>query len=303
MTMNHTAVLLATYNGGRYLGELLESLCHQTYRDFTVYVHDDNSKDCTLEIVRSFQDRLSIEIMADPEPGRGACKSFLWMLEHVDAQYYFFCDQDDVWLPEKVEKSLNALTALEEGSEKTIPYTVYCDLKVVDSELNTLSESFWRSECIFPDLLASFSHLAAQNAAAGCTMCFNRAARDLAVPPIQHPMMHDHYVMLLTLAHHGEIKPLYEPLILYRQHSSNVLGANEYQFKLWEWLTRNVFFFSKSGRERRQKNLALNMALFQQANEIKKISKVKFLFVAYVWLRVRRAFRWLKSKRSSAANA
>ncbi len=300
--MKNTAILLATYNGERYLCELLESLYHQTCKDFTLYVHDDCSSDRTLEIIRSFQDRLSIEIMDDPEPGRGACKSFLWMLEHVDAQYYFFCDQDDVWLPEKVEKSLNDLTSLEKNSGKTIPYTVFCDLKVVDSELNTISESFWRSECIFPDLLSTFSHLAAQNAAAGCSMCFNRAARDLAVPAIQHPMMHDHCVMLLTVANHGKIKPLYEPLILYRQHGSNVLGANEYQFKLGEWLSRNVLFFSKAGRERRKKNWDLNMALFRQANEIKKISKLKFLFVAYMWLRVRRAFRWLKSKRGSIVN-
>ncbi len=280
------AILLAVYNGERYLGELLESLCRQTFRDFTVYIHDDNSKDRTLEIVRSFQDRLPIEIMDDPEPGRGACKSFLWMLEHIDAQYYFFCDQDDVWLPEKVGKSLNVLRTLEQEKGASVPCIACCDLRVVDAELNTIAESFWEQGKLFPETLLDFPYLAGQNFAAGCTMCLNHAMKKISFPLKKHIIMHDHYLMLLNVANHGVISIIREPLVLYRQHGGNVIGAVNggapVQKNCFVKMTNRLKNLRKIWRE--------NMENFRQADEISKISFCRFFQhrIKYMFTRNRR---------------
>ncbi len=280
---NYTAILLAVYDGERYIGELLESLCRQTCKDFTVYVHDDCSKDRTLEIIRSFQERLSIVVMDDPEPGRGACKSFLRMLEHVDAQYYFFCDQDDVWLPEKVEKSLNALRSLEQENGSTVPCISCCDLRVVDAELNTIAESFWGQGKLLPEILMEFPYLAGQNFAAGCTLCFNRAMKNMAFPLRKNIVMHDHYLLLLNVANHGVVKILHEPLILYRQHGGNVIGAVNGGASD----RKNCF----AGIADRLKNLRRiwheNTGNFRQANEIRKISFLCFFLYRIKYMSVR----------------
>lgn len=96
---------MCTYNGERFLKEQLDSLFCQSFDDFIIYVHDDGSKDKTLEILNSYINQYpqKIVLMDDPIKHRGAGSSFMWLLENVESQYYMFCDQDDVWLPSKIE--------------------------------------------------------------------------------------------------------------------------------------------------------------------------------------------------------
>lgn len=257
------AILLALYNGERFLAELLDSFCSQTWKDFTVHVHDDGSHDRSLEIIGAFSNRLTISLHHDPTPGRGSCRSFLWLLEHVDADYFFFSDQDDVWLPEKVEKSLKALLELEEKYGAETPCSICCDLKVVDSELRTIAESFWDREKIRPEKLTTFFYLAGQNMAAGCTMCFNNALKAAALPVIRDPVMHDHYLILTAVAKHGKVKVLREALILYRQHEHNVIGSTENSSGLFAWLLRKILHLRTVWKK--------NMAQYRQAKEITSI--------------------------------
>ncbi len=271
-----TAVLLALYNGERFLAALLESLCSQTWKDFTVYVHDDGSHDRSLEILRSFSNRLAISLLHDPESGRGSCRSFLWLLEHVDADRFFFADQDDVWLPEKIEKSLKALLELEEKYGAATPCAVCCDLKVVDSELKIIAESFWDREKIRPEKLTSFSYLAGQNIAAGCTMCFNSALKAAALPAAGNPVMHDHYLILTAAAKHGKVKALEEALILYRQHGNNVIGSTGQSSGLLSWILRKLFHLKTAWKS--------NMAQYRQAKGIAPISLFSYFLHRFTYI-------------------
>lgn len=271
------AILLAVYNGERFLADLLDSFCNQTWKNFTVYVHDDGSSDRSLEIIRSFSNRLVIHILPDPTPGRGACRSFLWLLEHVEADYFFFSDQDDFWLPEKIEKSLKSLRELEREYGMGIPCTVCSDMKVVDSELRIISESFWDREKVHPERLTNFFYLAGQGIAAGCTMCFNQALKLAALPVIRDPVMHDHYLYLTAVAKQGKVHVIREPLILYRQHEHNVMGSKGYPFGPFAWFLQKIFHFRTAWKK--------NMEQYRQAKEIAPISLLTYwrCHIAYIF--------------------
>ena len=100
------AILLATYNGERYLQEQIDSLYRQTYKDWVLYIHDDGSTDGTCGIISKNAAEHGNIVVMEHQGGHGAKDNFFGMLERVDADYYMFCDQDDVWLEDKVEKSL-----------------------------------------------------------------------------------------------------------------------------------------------------------------------------------------------------
>lgn len=223
---DRVAILLATYNGGRYLEEQLLSLYSQTYKEWTLYVHDDGSIDNTLEIVKNYQQRYSNIIVLDYPPVGGAKNNFLSMVQKVDADYYFFCDQDDVWLNRKIELSLDAVKSAE-AYEPDIPVTAFSDLYVVDSKLNVISDSFFKYEGIYPQFLLTLNELGACNLCPGCSMAFNRKARDVVVFPADEATMHDTWVVLCTAKYGGRLKWIDKPLVKYRQHKDNVLGAQD----------------------------------------------------------------------------
>lgn len=218
------AILLATYNSARYLAELLDSLENQTYRDFTLYIRDDGSTDSTMQIVAQYQTlHNNIEVMRDPTTARRAMGSFLWMAEHVEADYYMFCDHDDVWLPGKVELSLSKIRDIEHPNR---PALVCTDLVVVDSNLNPIAQSLWGYMKLRPELLTDIKYAVSCNLFTGCTMIINRAARDISLPASPQAVMHDSWIGLRVLAAKGDIGWISEPQILYRQHSDNLFGAH-----------------------------------------------------------------------------
>ena len=141
-------ILLSTYNGEKYIKQQLDSLFSQTYKDFEIIVRDDKSMDNTLEILKSFDIKL-----VDSTQNLGAKKSFASLLEYAiqnsDAEYFMFCDQDDIWEKDKIEKTLKKME--EMGSEfGNVPLLVHTDLKVVDEKLNILSASMWKYQNINP---------------------------------------------------------------------------------------------------------------------------------------------------------
>ena len=168
------AILMATYNGEKYLGEQIDSILAQTYHDWHLYIHDDGSKDGTLSIIQEYvlNHPDKITLLDYPSQG-GACKNFLSLLERVEAPYYMFCDQDDVWLPEKIEKKYAKIRELEKENHHT-PIVVYSDLIVTDSNLNTISPSLWNIAGIYPEFVKSFDEMAANTLMSGCAMLFNQ---------------------------------------------------------------------------------------------------------------------------------
>ena len=249
--MSQIAILLATYNGEAYLRELLDSLENQTEVNFRVYIHDDGSRDSTNEIIDEYQERFPERYERVEGPmGLGSKRSFLYLLEQVEADYYFFCDQDDVWLPDKVQTLMDALTEME--MRKKGPQLAFCDMKVVDAKCNVLCESFL-------DYMGRsgkqirFSQILIDNPSAGCALGFNRALRDCCfpLPELDRIEMHDAWVMMMA-AVYGEITFVNEPLVLYRQHGDNVLGAKSESGIQKIWRNVNAVMNGSFAREKRK---------------------------------------------------
>ena len=157
--MERIAILLATYNGGDRIHVLLDSILNQSYKNFTLYIHDDGSTDITLSVINSYQKGYpQIILLEDPFNHRGAKQSFIWMLSHVTADYYMFCDQDDLWLPNKINQSIHFIYNIEkENPDK--PICIHTDLAVADANYNVISKSLWKLSKVKPRILENKDYI------------------------------------------------------------------------------------------------------------------------------------------------
>jgi glycosyltransferase involved in cell wall biosynthesis len=221
-------VLLATYNGERYLKEQIESILNQTYKKIKIIIRDDGSKDETLEIVDQYiNDYPGIIInITQNECNCGVAYNFLKLLEYSSAEYIMFCDQDDIWLPNKIELSLNRIKELECKFNIATPILIHTDMQVVDENLNLISGSFWNYQLLSPDI-KSLNRLLIQNHVTGCTMMINKALRDISLPAQNGIIMHDWWIALVA-ATFGQIDYVNAQTMLYRQHTCNVEGAKKW---------------------------------------------------------------------------
>lgn len=214
MKFTPIVVLLATYNGEKYLVDFLESLCRQSEKNFKVIVRDDGSTDNTLPILENYQDKLQIEIMESVKR-LGPAFSFLELLKCCGDQFdfYFFADQDDYWHASKIERAIDKLASCKNG------VSLYCSrLEYVDQNLVHIDYSR------IPKII-SFENALVENIATGCTVAINNAARRVIIdnPPTQL-IMHDWWFYIVAVAL-GKV--IYDPFpsIKYRQHGNNMIGA------------------------------------------------------------------------------
>lgn len=218
-------ILLATCNGAPFLEELLDSILAQTHGNWRLIIRDDGSTDNTPRIIgkylANYPDKVSL--LRDKGETLGPCGNFARLLQHSTADYTMFCDQDDVWLPEKIGLTFEKMRKLEFAHGKESPLLVHTDLRVVDSTLQLISDSLWRYQTTNPDA-TSLNRLLVQNVATGCTVMINRALRELALPIPEEARMHDWWLALVA-AVFGHIGHLSQPTILYRQHGRNDSGA------------------------------------------------------------------------------
>lgn len=218
------AVLMATYNGEKYICQQIDSILSQTCKDWELYIHDDGSTDNTIAAVESYVEKYPDKIhLIDGKSTGGAKYNFFYMFGQVEAPYYMTCDQDDVWLEKKIELTYDKMLAIEDKAD--IPCLVYTELRVVDSELNTIADTM--SEYQSLDCHKhTINQFILQNSVTGCTMMVNRALRDkmLHITNIDNTIMHDWWAALVA-AQFGKTAFIDEPTILYRQHGDNSLGA------------------------------------------------------------------------------
>ncbi len=228
-SVKEVAVLLATYNGERFVTEQLQSLKDQSFQSFKCYIHDDDSKDGTVSLVNEFVRKYPEQFeLVHYKDGHGAIGNFMSLARYVrnntEEPYVLFCDQDDYWHPTKIEKQLNAL---KEGENPSKPYLVYCDQEIVDGNLNLIAQSGMAYSKRQAGVDDSFKELVFENCAAGCTIGVNRSCLNLAIDNANetHIVMHDWWFMLMARCF-GSIGYVNESLMKYRQHGLNTLGAD-----------------------------------------------------------------------------
>ncbi len=223
-------ILLATYNGGRFLSEQLRSLEQQTVDSWRLLVRDDGSTDGTRAILAEFQARHSSAVTwIDDGGGRlGPAGNYGRLLENSTADYVLLCDQDDIWLPDKIEQLLALALAHERPG---VPLLVHSDLEVTDGESRLLAPSFWRYQYINP-AHGTWPRLAVQNVVTGCACLFNAALRRAALPIPAEAIMHDWWLALVAAAA-GEIHWTATPTVRYRQHAANDTGAKRWGTEYW----------------------------------------------------------------------
>ncbi|MEO0344830.1 MAG: glycosyltransferase family 2 protein [Pseudomonadota bacterium] len=209
------AVLLSAYNGERFIEAQIQSIIEQTHRRWHLFIRDDGSTDGTHQILAHYAE-LDDRISVYREPNVGVVASFMSLLETAgdDFELYAFCDQDDVWVPEKLTRT--AAHTIPNGA--SVP-TMYCSrLSYVDEQLEPIGQSKIPNEI-------SFSNAIVENIATGCTVAIDGALRQRVLAGDPGDMvMHDWWCYLVATAF-GRVVFDPECTVLYRQHGANVVGA------------------------------------------------------------------------------
>jgi glycosyltransferase involved in cell wall biosynthesis len=226
MTNKTVDILLATYNGEKYLKEQIDSILNQTHTKWNLIIRDDGSTDNTLNIIEEYKSKYfeKIHIIKDEFKNVGVNKNFSLLMNHSKSDYIMFCDQDDFWLPQKIELTFELM--IKEEKKENLPILIFSDLKVVDDKLNIKSNSFWKTMLINPKNVFNINNLVVRNPVTGCTIMMNIKLKNIIKNIPTEALVHDWWISL-TACLFGKINYVEQPTILYRQHSNNVLGASK----------------------------------------------------------------------------
>jgi len=226
-------ILLASYRGAKKLDEQIQSLLDQTYSNWKLLIRDDGSDDVTKGIIEKIviNNPKRVRFIQDSLGHLGPAGNFSTLMANSRAEYLMFCDQDDHWLPEKINLTLSRIRNLEDSVGKETPVLIHSDLKVVDQSFNVLAESFWKRQNINPCGRETINRLLVQNVVTGCTVMINRSLCEFSLPVHQDAVMHDWWLALVASAF-GRIDHIDQPTILYRQHDANEIGAKPWSFAL-----------------------------------------------------------------------
>jgi len=264
MLKNIINILMATFNGERYIEEQIESIVNQSFKKWKLFVRDDGSTDSTVNIIKKFVDGnpekiFFIESVNQPSGAKG---NFARLLGSTDAEYFMFCDQDDVWLPDKVELTFNRMLEVEKENGSRVPILIHTDLKVTDENLQIHAESFSKYQNLKPRKMKSLNRLLVQNVITGCTVMINRALKNIALPVPNSAIMHDWWFGLVASAF-GIVDYIDTPTVLYRQHGINEIGA-----KKW-----NLRYIINSAKNLQDREASIIMTIEQAKNFFEKYGK------------------------------
>ena len=259
---------MATFQGERFIGDQIDSLLDQTYKNWSLWISDDGSTDKTVDIIKEkFEKHVrdtKIHILNGPR--RGAAANFMNLLGNtsINAHYYAFCDQDDVWKDFKIERALGILARYASD----IP-TLYCSrTEFIDHEDNCIGISK------LPERDISFRNSIVQNICAGNTLIMNEAAKNIIIHSIKKIdiyddiVAHDWWVNLIIAGANGKIIFDETPTLYYRQHGNNLVGSNSGLFALcrrFNWVMRNRY---KIWNEKNIEALAHNTDILTYENQL-----------------------------------
>ena len=220
-------IVLACFNGANFLVKQLESLVDQSESNWKLLVRDDGSTDSTKEIAQSYlwKDE-RVQLLDNTDGVSGSALANFSKLMHTAyeqrAEYIFYCDQDDVWEPNKLEVMLARLKELE--GESKAPCLVHHDLVVVNEALEPIANSFIEMMQLNPSNEHNPQRLISRNEVTGCAMACNRALLEIALPISDDAVMHDWWLALCA-GYFGRLAFIPEKLVKYRQHGANTIGA------------------------------------------------------------------------------
>lgn len=259
-------ILLSTYNGSSYLRSLIDSLRGQLDLNWALLVRDDGSSDNTVELLMSEAEKDTRIILWFDLPDRlGVTRSYGALMQealHRGAEYFAFCDQDDIWQPKKISRLRQVLSV-----DDRVVRLAYSDLRVVDELLNLLHPSFFKFSHADNAWLDPGLWVLLQNLIPGCSMAGNRALLSRCVPVPEQAIIHDWWV-LLCAASMGQVIAVPEPLILYRQHGANTIGAESYPRKALRLLLNGLEICSHK-QQLFLASMQQNMALAQRLDSDK----------------------------------
>ena len=237
----YVGILLATYNGEKYIKEQIDSILNQTYKKIRIYISDDYSTDSTPDILKEYESKYDNVNVTYQGQNIGSIRNFEYLMTKVKDPYYMLCDQDDVWYEDKVEKSLKKLK--EENAD-----LVFTDLEVVDENLKTINGSFYTMMDKMGKIDKSidkkeFEYL--YNSITGCTILSRMSFIDsiLPLPKNSKYVIHDSWIGLITSLN-GKIVFLNEPTIKYRQHGNNQIGTKKRKYESFDEM-RKLFISVK----------------------------------------------------------
>lgn len=279
-------ILMATYNGEKFLADQLESLLTQTNQEWVLLIHDDGSSDNTISIINQYQANYPRQIIFihDGIKTGGAKNNFAHLLSLASAPYIMFCDQDDVWKPDKIQMTYACMQIIEaENPDK--PVLIHTDLEVVDDALNSISPSMLAYQKLI--LSPSFEQLLVRNSITGCTVMLNRKALELSLPIPKQAAMHDWWLGLTVLANNGIIKFINSSTVYYRQHDGNSIGVQ--RADIWYYSKKILHFGSVLYSIVRVIRQAEAIGVYS----ISKIIKLKFAFTVLHLI----PSRWLRGFR------
>lgn len=222
-------ILMPVYNGEKYLKEQLESIEKQTYKKWRLIIREDGSSDKSMEIAEAFSRKFQpgkVVVLKNEKATGCAKNNFMRLVHDSDADYTMFADQDDFWFENKVEFTLKAMKKAEKVYGTDMPLLVHSDLRVVDENLNMLGSSFFDYQKL--PRHTSTEQLLVQNSVTGCTVMINRCLREYLkkAKDTKRIVMHDYFAALIAGVF-GKIIFINRPLIAYRQHGGNSVGASK----------------------------------------------------------------------------
>lgn len=222
---NRLAILMSCYNGNDYIEAQIASIINQTYRDWILYIRDDGSSDNTLDIIKRYceKDR-RIRLYTDNLGNLRTRDSFLTLLENIDADFYSFADQDDIWLSNKLMEAITTLSGVEE------PALFTSNVTIVNQKGDIITQDYWKHVGLDPKVRFRFKELVVNPSIIGMTMVFNKVCRNYIFPYNGLNLLHDSWISI-NIAQHGKVIYSNKPSVLYRQHDQNVCGLQFVKYK------------------------------------------------------------------------
>lgn len=231
-SMNEVSIIMASYQGEKYISEQLKSFIKSNYQDWNLLICDDGSSDSTIDIIKKYVSLYPEKIRLHMNRNNlGFVKNFFGGLmlasgmPQTSAKYYMFSDQDDVWLADKMDKMVNRMKKMEKKHGENCPLLIFSDALIVDDNLNILRASYHKSQKLNVRNL-DLPHMLMENKCSGCMMMVNSALVKKMKQIPEHARYHDWWLALIA-ASFGHISYINQTTVMYRQHENNIVGNQD----------------------------------------------------------------------------